>query len=128
MLEKEETLSLKQVRLKELQHAADCLGVSSDGGAFNHLKNFADSVDEDAHAGKQLLERFKEVEKKYKENYDIIEDKVAESRNSSSLRVDGVPVFLYEPEQKDKLYNGFIREFNRICWQIALRHDLIPKQ
>jgi len=127
MLEKEEKLSLKQVRLKELQHAADCLGVGSDRGAFNHLKNFADSVDEDADAGKQLSERFKEIEKEYTEKYDMVESKVSEAR-VGNLRVGGTPHFVYEPETKDKLYNGLIRSFNRICWQIALRHDLIPKQ
>jgi len=127
MIDKEETLSLRQVRLKELQQAANCIVIGDGTGAFNRLKNFADSIDEDSLASKGLLERFKEIEKKYFDGYDTIESEVLDARQGS-LRINGIPHFEYEPVEKKRVYNEFIRRFNRICWQIALRHDLIPKQ
>ena len=127
-MDKEEQYTLKVVRLKELEQAGIGLGTMDNQGAFNHLRNFADSVEEHSQAGKQLSERFKVIEKKCNDGLAAMRQEVNYSMSTGILKVDGVPWYDYERVEKSTLYSTFIRSFNKACWQIALKYNLIPKE
>ena len=130
-MDKEQEFTVKQVRLRVLDDIECAIGAGNYNEARDRLVMFMHTVKENSAPAVQMYSAVN----KLKEQFNVDCDSViaaASSAEKISFGGDdpckGLPPLQWQEEKLEELRVKLLMDCHKVCWDIALRFNLIPSE